>query len=317
MIKVFKAEDYQKTKARKKHKKIENGRKIRNHHNRGRPSRIIKLNLHLQRWVRHPDPRQGGENGKFVEIENYFGFPEPVSKQKLIEKGKKQTKKFGVDIVNKEALKISREREEYLVETTEKTYLVKGVILASEIDYQKPDIKGLEKYKGKGISYCVTCDGPLYHDKKVGVLGSGDFASKETIELLEYTDDITIFTNVKKFEVEDKYQKQITEKNIPIIKEKISKAYDNNNFQGLKTENKKTDLEGLFVAMGIGSCIDFARELGIPIEDGEVKTKENFSVGMSRVYAAGDCTGDPRQISAAVGEGAKAAISLMEDLREK
>ncbi len=261
--------------------------------------------------------KSGDEINKFVEIENYFGFPESISKKNLIEIGKKQARRFGAEIVKSQALKISEKDEKYRVNTPEKNYIGDGIILASGIKYQKPDLEGLDKYKGRGVSYCSTCDGPLFRDSRVGVLGAGDFAVREALNLLEYTSDVRIFTNGKDLEAKDQLIEAVSDEGVSILKDEIFEIMGDDSFQGLKTDSGKISLDGLFVAVGVGGCVDFGRELGIPVEGDAVKTEENLSSGIQRVYAAGDCTGEPRQISTAVGEGAKAAIHLMDDLRNK
>lgn len=254
---------------------------------------------------------------EFVFIENYFGFPDGTSKGKILQRGRDQAEKFGAKIVAKEALKARMENENYLIETAEESYLGRGLILSPGIKYQKPSIEGLENFEGRGVSYCVTCDGPFFKDKKVGVLGAKDYAAKEVLDLYEFTNDIAIFTNGKNLKVGEGLREKILEREISVEKEKVEGAFGKENFQGLVLESSRINLDGLFVAVGISGCVDFARSLGIPVEGEKMIVDENLCAGPPRLYAAGDCTGEPRQVATAVGEGAKAAINLIEDLKDK
>lgn len=156
----------------------------------------------------------------------------------------------------------------------------------------------------------------FYRGEKAGVLGSKDYAAKEDIELLEYTDKIEIFTNGKELKVEDNLRREIKDREIPVNMKPISEVIGEEKLKEMiLDEGDQTELEGLFVAEGVSGCVDFARNPGVPVEEETIDVNDDYSTGISKVYAAGDCTGGPRQIANAVGEGAKAALELIEDLR--
>lgn len=252
---------------------------------------------------------------KVEKIENYFGFTDAISGKEILERGRKQAEKFGAEIIKEEALSIKLKNDNYLVETAEEKYRSKGLILAPGIKHETPSVENLKKFEGQGVSYCVTCDAPFFRDKKVGLLGSKDYAAKEALELSEFTENITIFTNGKNLEVSEELEKRIEEKSIPIINSKVRKVTGDDNFRGLALEDEEVSLDGLFIAVGTSGSTDFARSLGIPVEGDTILVEEDLSAGPPRIYAAGDCTGGPRQISIAVGEGAEAALNLVEELR--
>ncbi len=161
----------------------------------------------------------------------------------------------------------------------------------------------------------MTCDAPLFRDRTVGVLGSEDLVVKEAIELYEYTQGVTIYTNGKDLDVSGILQKQLEKRNIPINKNRIKGIYGDEMFQGVKFDEGVKEMEGLIIAEGTSGSLDFARALGITIRDGRLVVDETQYTQVPRVYAAGDCTGKVRQIGAAVGEGAKAALNLIAELR--
>ena len=255
---------------------------------------------------------------KAESIDNYFGFPEGVSGKELLKRGRDQAKRFGTDIIEEKALitKMDPEGEGYIVETTDKEFKTKGLVISPGIQHEKPPIEGIKEYEGKGISYCVVCDAPLYKGKKVGLVGSEDLVGKEALELYEYTTDIKIYTNGNELEMPENLLERLEERDIPVEKGKIEEVIGEEEFSGLRVDGEVQEMNGLMIAEGSSGSLDFARSLGITIEDGVLSVDDDMFTGVPRVYAAGDCVGGARQISAAVGEGAKAALGLINELRE-
>ncbi|MBS3817559.1 MAG: NAD(P)/FAD-dependent oxidoreductase [Candidatus Thermoplasmatota archaeon] len=260
------------------------------------------------------------EADKLVEkaesIDNYFGFPDGISGKELLERGRKQAERFGADIVLEKALLTKIDGENYVVRTANEEFTTSSLVIAPGIQHKRPTLEGIERYEGKGVSYCVVCDAPLYKGEKVGLLGSEDLVAKEALELYEFTQDIKIYTNGEDLDVPENLYKRIRELDIPIVKEKIEDLFGEEQFSGLIVEGKEEDLDGLMIAQGTSGSLDFARSLGVTVEDGVLSVDENMFTGVPRVYAAGDCVGGARQISAAVGEGGQAAISLINEMRE-
>lgn len=254
---------------------------------------------------------------KVDSIENYLGFPDGILGKEILERGREQAKKFGAKIVEEEALIARLEDEDYLVETADKNYLGKGLILAPGVKHEKPSIENLEDFEGQGVSYCVTCDAPFFKDKKVALVGSRDYAAKEALELSEFTENITILTNGKEPKIRESLRKKIDDKNIEINREKVKKIFGDEKLQGIILESGKMNLEGLFIAVGTSGSTDFARSLGVPVEGNSIVVDEDLSTGLPRLYAAGDCIEENRQISIAAGGGAKAALNLIKEMREK
>ncbi|MBS3815431.1 MAG: NAD(P)/FAD-dependent oxidoreductase [Hadesarchaea archaeon] len=248
-------------------------------------------------------------------IENYFGFPEGVSGSELLERGREQAEKFGTNIIGEEALSAKMNEDGFLVETTNKQFSSQSLIIATGVKHEKPDLEGLEDLEGRGVSYCVVCDAPLYKDKKVGLLGSKDYAAKEALELYNFTEDITIFTNGKDLDVKEEFGESLREKEIDIETNKIEGIIGEEKLEGLILESNEIDLDGLFVAVGTSGATNFARSLGVPVEGNEIVVNEDLSTDIPKVYAAGDCIGGGRQISKSVGDGARAALNLIEVLR--
>lgn len=256
---------------------------------------------------------------KVKHMENYLGFPDGISGEELLNLGRRHAEKFGAKIIEEEAVAIKpSEDDAYIVETPAREFKCQGIIIATGVKRARPRVKNLEGFEGRGVSYCVTCDGFFFKDAPVGVLGSGDYAAKEAIELLNYTPKITLFTNGEKLEVTESLREQLEKNNIEIVEEKVEEAVGNQALEGIKLANGEVrKIRGLFVAIGTMGAGDFAKYLGLTAEDSTIVVDKNQSTGVPRVYAAGDCTGGNKQVAIAIGEGANAAINLISELRGK
>ncbi len=254
---------------------------------------------------------------KVEEIENYFGFPDGITGKELLELGRKQAEKFGAVIVEEEAVAIKPGDEAYVVETPASEYEGRGIIIATGVKRERANIKGLKEFEGRGVSYCVTCDGFFFRGARVGVLGSGDYAAKEALELLSYTKDVCIFTNGEKLTASQKLQQELEANGISVVEDRVEELLGGDTLEGVKLEDGSVrEVKGLFVAVGTSGAVDFARSLGIMTEGSAIVVDSRQSTGVPRVYAAGDCTGGNRQVAVAVGEGANAALNLLGELRK-
>jgi thioredoxin reductase (NADPH) len=180
---------------------------------------------------------------------------------------------------------------------------------------QKPvsiKIRNLKKFEGKGISYCTTCDGFFYRGKKVGVLGFKDFALHEAEELLKFTNDITIFTNGEKTDFTDK-----SAAGKFAINEKPISAFEGEEFieRIVFEDGSETPVDGIFVAYGNASSINFALKMGILTKEQSIIANSSQETNIPGLYAAGDCTGVFKQIAVAVGQGAIAGKNMIEYVR--
>jgi len=264
------------------------------------------------------DKRGQGAIKKVDKLDNYLGFPQGTTGKEFMELSTEQVKRFGAEIRFQEALSIKPDMENqgYLVETAEGEYRGKALVLATGVKHEKPKVKNIEKFEGMGISYCVTCDGFFFKDAKVAVLGSKDYAAKEALELLNYTDKVTLLADGKDIEIRDSLKKEVEESNIEIVEEKVEEVLGNKVVEGIKLKSgEEKEFKGIFVAVGTSGATDFARTLGIQVEGSTIKVDPNNSTGLPLIYAAGDCTGGNKQVAIAVGQGANAGINLISELK--
>ena len=248
--------------------------------------------------------RDNGSLEKAEKIENYYGFEQPINGKQLVEQGLTQARRLGVKIVSDEVVGMGFD-DEYVVKTKSRTYKSGIVIMATGSPRRKPAIKNLEKYEGKGISYCATCDGFFYSGKDVAVLGCCDYALSESLELAPIAKSVTMITNGEPSinGIPD---------NIKVIHKKIAEFSGLNNIESVVFEDgSKIDISGVFVAVGIAGSSEFAKNLGAQTEGAKIAVDDNMSTSIPGLYAAGDCTGGMLQIAKAVYEGAKAGTEAV------
>jgi len=259
--------------------------------------------------------KQDSALAKAERIENYYGFEMPVSGKNLLEAGEKQALRLGTLIITDEAVGIEKDGY-FTVECVNGKYTGRTVLLAPGSPSVKANIKGLDSFEGKGVSYCTTCDGFFYRSRKVGVLGYSDYAVHEAVELLNYTKDITLYTNGMTPEISPAFRNHMDF--FRINDRKISGLYGGFSLEGISFEDGTEEpLDGLFVAYGSASGVNFAMKMGILMNGSHIAVNDRMETNIEGLYAAGDCTGVFKQISVAVGQGAIAAREIIEYVRKQ
>jgi thioredoxin reductase (NADPH) len=258
----------------------------------------------------------GGTTRDVDTMENVYGFPDGVTGPELVEVGREHARKYGARIVEEEVVRVAADGDQYRVETAVDKYTFDGIILATGASYERPAIANVEPFEGQGVSYCVECDAYFYRDRPVAVIGTDNYAATEALMLLDYTDDVRLLTNGSPLEANDDLQTRLDEAGIPVIDDRLDQLTGDEVLRAAVTrDGREISIDGLFVALGTAGGTDLAEMLGVPVENDSIVTEPDQSTPVDRVYAAGDVTGGHQQIATSVGEGARAAINLLEDLR--
>ncbi len=258
----------------------------------------------------------GGQVALTSEIENYPGFDHIVGMQ-LVENMKQQAEKWGAEINLQEVTQLEPQATSFKIKTVKQDYHAKSVILAFGLKPRQLGIAGEQEFRGRGVTYCATCDGPLYKDKVVGVVGGGNSA----LEAVEYLSKIAkqvylihrsdefraahyLLTRAKKMKnVEFYCHSQVKQ----IQGEQVVQSVVLENSQTKQTEDLK--LDGLFIEIGWEAKTEWLKDILDLNDRQEIKVDVNNRTSVKGVLAAGDCTGvDYKQIVIAAGEGAKAAL---------
>lgn len=246
---------------------------------------------------------------KAHKIDNYYGFVNGIIGEELYKNGIEQAKKLGVEVIEKEITDIEMQSDHlFNVKSSEEIFQGKTVIIATGNKKLKPNINGIDKFDGKGISYCAICDGFFYRNKNVVVIGNGDFAVSEANDLENVVANLKILTNGLEAPKTDKYE--IDTRKIKEIKgeEKVSSI----EFE----DGENINVDGIFIAQGTAGGSDFAKKLGIVTQNDNIAINENMETNVKGIYACGNLTGGLLQVNKAIYEGAKAGLQAVSYVKE-
>ncbi len=253
------------------------------------------------------------------DIDNYFGFDETITGRELIERGRRQAERFGAVLRDDRILGLHHGDDGGFRITTEAGETAAcAIILATGVSRVRPGISNIADYEGKGVSYCVSCDGFFYRGLRVKVLGEGVFAANQALELLHYTPHVSICTQGKAASITPEFMTRLDEAGIAVDDRKIASLEGTPALSALRYEDGTTEeAQGLFIAMGEASSLDFAYTLGVERNGVFLGADSDQRTNIPGVFAAGDCTGGFLQIAVAVGEGAKAARAAISYIKEE
>jgi thioredoxin reductase (NADPH) len=290
------------------------------------------LYLVRYRWrvlMLEKQPQSGGQLAVTEWVENYPGFPEPVLGQKLAKDMEDQARFFGLQILRENVTSVSLDSPVKSVQTGYGSYDAKTVLIATGASPRKLGLPEEDKYIGRGISYCATCDGPFYPDKKLVVVGGGNSAFQESLFLIRYAREIIIVHRGTQITADEVLQEKVAAyPNISICLNTIVKKIDFQDEKDRKiiVQNTNTDTEEIIQTDGLFIFIGYKPNTGlftdkIVMENGYIVTDEHHETNVPAVYAAGDVeTKEVRQVATAVGDGAEAAHWMniyLENQKEK
>lgn len=247
---------------------------------------------------------------KSTKIENYYGFENGINGEELYKIGIRQAQNIGAEVIKDEVtnIKIDYLNEKgytFKVETLNNEFKAKSVILATGNKKNKPNIKNMDKYEGKGISYCAICDGFFYRNKNVAVIGNGDYAIAEAKNLQNIAKSITILTNGRQ-------APEYRAENININTKEIDQIEGENKVEEIDfVDNTKMKIDGIFIAQGVAGSTEFAKKIGAKINNDKIVVDENMETSIKGLFACGDCTGGLYQVSKAVYDGTKAGLAVL------
>jgi thioredoxin reductase (NADPH) len=251
-------------------------------------------------------------------IENYPGFMDGISGAELSSKMEKHAKKFGLEIIQGTVAGISQHEGVKKVALEGNDQLeVKSIILASGANPKSLNIEGEEKFRGRGVSYCATCDGAFFRGDKVAVIGGGDSAVEEAGFLAKFAELVYVIHRGDSFSATKIAQERaFSNPKLKIIFKAVAekiKGGDTVNalhIRNLETdERSKIEVKGVFIYVGYKPNTGFLKGLLRLDSEDYILTGNDMSTSVDGIFAAGDVrTKSLKQISTAVGDGATAAI---------
>lgn len=255
-------------------------------------------------------------------IENYPGF-ESIPGSELAEKMRKHASKYAEIKLVEEVQKINKKNEVFHIQTSEKNYKVKAILLCMGTEYRKLNVPGEKELSGKGVSYCATCDGFFFKEKTVAVIGGGNSAVIEAIYLKQIgSKEVLVIHRRDQLRAEKAYQDEAIAKKVKIVyNTHVEKINGNNLVESVITVDTNTKkksmlkVDGVFISIGEEPQNKLAKDLGITLDKkGYIIVDKQQRTNMQGVYAAGDITGGLRQVVTACAEGAIAALASTEVL---
>lgn len=268
----------------------------------------------------------GGLGREVPEMENYPGF-DNISGLELIEKMKAQATK-NCDLKEmEEVTEITKTEDEYrfTVKTNKDTYQSKTIILATGSSHRHLEAKGEEEFKGKGVSYCATCDGFFFAGRDIIMVGGGNSALQEALYLKNLGANVTVVHRRDEFRAQKHLQNQIRDAGIPTILNatveeiKGEMLVESVVLKDTQTgELKQHPTNGVFISVGYIPHTELAEQLGVDLdESGHIIIDKNQKTNVENVYAIGDVCVGLKQWVVACGEGAVAATSAFEDIQNQ
>lgn len=267
----------------------------------------------------------GGQAALAWTIENYPGFPEGINGPELTERIEKQAEKYGLEIKSGEVVKVSLSSEderskgelEKVIKTEKEEYKTVALIVATGTRPRKLGVPGEERLIGKGVSYCATCDGPLFKNQNAVVVGGGDAAIEEALFLCRFAEKTTLIHRREELRATKIMQdRAVSNPKLEFIwKSAVTEILGETEVEGVKVRNLETgkdltlETKGVFVYIGTVPNTEFLKGILEMDEKGFIITDENMGTSVSGIYACGDVRKKLlRQVVTACGEGATAGF---------
>ncbi|MBE0700885.1 MAG: FAD-dependent oxidoreductase [Acholeplasmataceae bacterium] len=239
-------------------------------------------------------------------IENYYGFSKPISGKKLILEGIEQAKNLGVEIMTDSVISIQQNGSSFIVQTSSDAFETKSILLTTGKKRMTMNIPGFSKYRGKGISMCATCDGYFYRKKKVAIVGCGSYMQHELEHLNRLSKDVLVFTHGNNLE---------NPVHNEVVTDQIIRFNGEEKLTSIQTDKAVYPIDGVFIALGTPSSVEFASQLGVIVEKNNLIVDETYQTNIEGLFAAGDIIGGKLQIAKAVYDGMQAADAIQTFLK--
>lgn len=265
----------------------------------------------------------GGQALTIPNLENYPGLFPSISGTDFCQNMKEQAESFGAEIVQASVKAIDKVENTFRIETIKEKYLGYTVLIATGAGHRKLNVKGEMELEGRGVSYCATCDGPFFRNRKIFVIGGGDSACDEAMYLSTLSDDITLVHRRDELRAQKAVaDRLLANKKVKVLfNSKVKEIKGEGRVQSIEIENVQTGdvteypTDAVFIFAGMNPVTELVEMLPKD-EAGYIKTDDNMQTLIPGMYAAGDIRSKSfRQVVTAVSDGAIAAHSAGEFVR--
>ena len=260
----------------------------------------------------------GGNINEAEKVDNYPGFPKGIGGMELTALMHEQASLYGTEVIYDNVSDIKIADNVKTVTTSQGDFSAKALIITGGSERQKLNVPGEKEFSGKGVSYCATCDGPFFRDKRVAVVGGGNAALYEALHIAKFASKVAVIHRRDQLRATPVVQDKVfSEPKIEIIWNSVVKEVQGEIFVNkLKLADVKSnkesflEIDGVFVAIGLVPNTSYLKDI-VPLNDkGYIIVNNKMETGMPGIFAAGDIRENSiRQVIAAAGDGAVAAIS--------
>ncbi len=266
----------------------------------------------------------GGHTATTHYIENYPGFPNGINGYELAERMKEQVLRFGVEIIGTQARAIKKIDGSFVVITDSRELAARALIVAVGTEWKKLNVPGEDRLRGRGVSYCATCDGPLFRKRDVAVVGCGNSGIQEGHFLLEFVNHVTFVEFLPEVTADRILFDRVKEdKRVDfLLNHEVLSVDGTGRVESMKVRDRGKGVEriiavgGVFVYVGLEPHTGLLGDLVEFDGKGFVKVDEHMATSEPGVFAAGDiCSKEIRQVVTACAEGATAAINAYHYIR--
>jgi thioredoxin reductase (NADPH) len=267
----------------------------------------------------------GGQAATTSEVENYPGFPNGVNGADLTQLMQQQAERFGTRVQMDEAVEVNLRQHPFVIRAYSGTYEAKCLIIASGVSPRLLGVPGEDRFKGRGVSYCATCDGFFYKDKTVAVVGGGDAAVEEAVYLTRFASKVYIVHRRDRLRARKVAQERAFKNSkIQVVWESVvTEVLGEEQVTGVRIKHVNTGEESVLAVDGmftyIGNVPNTKLFVGqLELDDrGYVATDRRMHTSVPGVFAAGDVQERVlKQIATAVGSGAIAAMEAEKFIAE-
>jgi thioredoxin reductase (NADPH) len=253
-------------------------------------------------------------------VENYPGFSQ-VGGKTLVDIMVSHALEYANIFPGEEVMEI-KPGNPMIVMTNRRRFTARAVLLATGANHRLLSAPGETRLSGRGVSYCSTCDGPLFKGKKVIIVGGGDSAVTEALHLHHIGVDVTLVHRRDTLRAQEHLAKSLLESHIPVMLDTEVKEIGGQDrveevilFHHPSGENRRLEVDGVFIAIGYEPAVELARKVGVELSpEGYINRDERHRTNIPGIYSAGDVEGGYKQIVTAAGQGSEAALSIFEDL---
>jgi thioredoxin reductase (NADPH) len=262
----------------------------------------------------------GGQVATTPVVENYPGLTQ-VGGKTLVDIMVTHALEYVKIFPGEEALDVERD-ELITIQTTRRRFRTRAVLLATGATHKRLGIPGETRLSGRGVSYCSTCDGPLFKGKKVIEVGGGNSAVTEALHLFSIGVDVTLVHRRDELRAQKHLVKNVFDNKIPVLFDTVlEEIKGESRVEAVVLHNNKTGetesipIDGVFIAVGYEPSVELAKKIGVELTpEGYIKHDSSHRTNIPGVYSAGDVEGGYKQIVTAAGQGSEAALAIFEDL---